>query len=108
MSKSFQSKRLPRALTKILIKTAKASLGWNNPQVEDFTLLLDQFLDSDEEDDKDVGPVEKSKSGNRLMLVVTDYARKYSEVFSLKSVKAKAVGSCLIQFLSRLGFNGSR
>ncbi|XP_041840373.1 uncharacterized protein LOC121639280 [Melanotaenia boesemani] len=33
-----------------------------------------------------VGPVEKSKAGNRYMLVITDYATKYPEVFPLKSV----------------------
>jgi len=51
-----------------------------------------------------VGPVERSKSGNRFMLVVTDYATKYPEVFPLKSVKAKTVAWCLVQFFSRVGF----
>ncbi|XP_014912289.1 uncharacterized protein LOC106962397 [Poecilia latipinna] len=51
-----------------------------------------------------VGPVEKSKSGNRFMLVITDYATKYPEVFPLKSVKAKTVAFCLVQFFSRVGF----
>ena len=51
-----------------------------------------------------VGPVEKSKAGNRFMLVVTDYATKYPEVFPLKSVKAKTVAFSLVQFFSRVGF----
>lgn len=51
-----------------------------------------------------VGPVEKSKTGNRFMLVVTDYATKYPEVFPLKSVKAKTVAFSLVQFFSRVGF----
>uniref|UniRef100_A0A8C6KQE2 Gypsy retrotransposon integrase-like protein 1 n=1 Tax=Nothobranchius furzeri TaxID=105023 RepID=A0A8C6KQE2_NOTFU len=51
-----------------------------------------------------VGPVEKSKSGNRFMLVITDYATKYPEVFPLKSVKAKTVAFCLVQFFARVGF----
>lgn len=51
-----------------------------------------------------VGPVEKSKSGNRFMLVVTDYATKYPEVFPLKSVKARHVAFCLVQLFSRVGF----
>uniref|UniRef100_A0A7N6BLW2 Gypsy retrotransposon integrase-like protein 1 n=1 Tax=Anabas testudineus TaxID=64144 RepID=A0A7N6BLW2_ANATE len=51
-----------------------------------------------------VGPVEKSKAGNRYMLVITDYATKYPEVFPLKSVKAKAVAFSLVQFFSRVGF----
>jgi len=45
-----------------------------------------------------VGLVEKSKAGNRYMLVITDYATKYPEVFPLKSIKAKSVAFCLIQF----------
>uniref|UniRef100_A0A8C7YR87 Gypsy retrotransposon integrase-like protein 1 n=1 Tax=Oryzias sinensis TaxID=183150 RepID=A0A8C7YR87_9TELE len=51
-----------------------------------------------------VGPVERSKCGNRFMLVITDYATKYPEVFALKSVKAKTVAFCLVQFFSRVGF----
>ncbi|XP_063334795.1 uncharacterized protein si:ch211-282j22.3 isoform X2 [Pelmatolapia mariae] len=51
-----------------------------------------------------VGPLERSKAGNRYMLVVTDYATKYPEVFPLRSIKAKAVALCLIQFFSRVGF----
>ncbi|XP_043958900.1 uncharacterized protein LOC122823389 [Gambusia affinis] len=51
-----------------------------------------------------VGPVEKSKSGNRFMLVITDYATRYPEVFPLKTVKAKHVASSLIQLFSRVGF----
>ncbi|XP_036065872.1 uncharacterized protein LOC118598010 [Oryzias melastigma] len=50
-----------------------------------------------------VGPVERSKSGNRYMLVITDYATKYPEVFPLKSIQAKAVAYCLVQFFSRVG-----
>lgn len=34
-----------------------------------------------------VGPVERSKAGNRYMLVITDYATKCPEVFPLKSIK---------------------
>ncbi|XP_037831815.1 uncharacterized protein LOC119617061 isoform X2 [Kryptolebias marmoratus] len=51
-----------------------------------------------------VGPLERSKSGNRYMLVILDYATKYPEVFPLKSIKAKAVAFCLIQLFSRVGF----
>ncbi|XP_057693505.1 uncharacterized protein LOC130916648 [Corythoichthys intestinalis] len=51
-----------------------------------------------------VGPVEKSKSGNRFMLVITDYATKYPEVFPLKTIKAKTVAFCLLQLFSRVGF----
>jgi hypothetical protein len=51
-----------------------------------------------------VGPLEKTKAGNRYMLVITDYATKYPEVFPLKSIKARAVASSLIQLFSRVGF----
>ncbi|KAJ8246605.1 hypothetical protein GJAV_G00253360, partial [Gymnothorax javanicus] len=51
-----------------------------------------------------VGPVERSKAGNRYMLVITDYATKYPEVFPLKSIKAKSVAFCLVQFFARVGF----
>lgn len=51
-----------------------------------------------------VGPVEKSKAGNRYMLVITDYSTRYPEVFPLKSVKAKTVAFSLVQFFSRVGF----
>lgn len=49
--------------------------------------------------------MDKRKLGSRFMVVATDYATKYSEVFPLKPVKAKAVASCLVQFFfSRVGF----
>lgn len=51
-----------------------------------------------------VGPVERSKSGNRFMLVICDYATKYPEVFPLKNIRAKTVAFCLIHLFSRVGF----
>ena len=51
-----------------------------------------------------VGPVERSKTGNRYMLVITDYATKYPEVFPFISIKAKSVAFCLVQFFSRIVF----
>ncbi|XP_040923722.1 uncharacterized protein LOC121201710 [Betta splendens] len=51
-----------------------------------------------------MGPVERSKAGNRFMLVITDYATRYPEVFPLRSIKAKPVAFCLVQFFSRVGF----
>lgn len=50
-----------------------------------------------------VGPVEKSRAGNRFMLVITDYATRYPEVFPMKSIKAKHVATCLKLF-SRVWF----
>ena len=50
-----------------------------------------------------VGPVERSKSGYRFMLVITDYATRYPEVFPLKSIIAKSVAFCLVQFFFQGG-----
>jgi len=51
-----------------------------------------------------VGPVEKSRAGHRFMLVVSDYATKYPEVFPLRTIGAKQVATCLIELFSRVGF----
>lgn len=51
-----------------------------------------------------VGPLERSKTGNRFMLVITDYATRYPEVFPLKTVKARNIAICLMQLFSRMGF----
>ncbi|XP_048881447.1 uncharacterized protein LOC125748837 [Brienomyrus brachyistius] len=51
-----------------------------------------------------VGPLERSRAGNRFMLVITDYATRYPEVFALKTVKARTVATCLVQLFSRVGF----
>lgn len=51
-----------------------------------------------------VGPLERSKKGNRFMLVITDYATRYPEVFPLKTVKARTIAICLMQLFSRICF----
>lgn len=50
-----------------------------------------------------VGPLERSRSGNRFMLVICDYSTRYPEVFPLKNVKARQVASVLLQLFSRVG-----
>lgn len=50
-----------------------------------------------------VGPLERSSSGNRYILVICDYATRYPEVFPLRSVKARQVANCLFQLFSRVG-----
>lgn len=50
-----------------------------------------------------IGLVEKNHAGNWFLLVITNYATKYPEVFPLKSIKAKYVATCLVQFFSRVG-----
>ncbi|XP_047207449.1 protein NYNRIN-like [Girardinichthys multiradiatus] len=51
-----------------------------------------------------VGPLEKSHTGYRYMLVVTDYATKYPEVFPLKTIKAKAVAFSFNSYFQEWGF----
>lgn len=50
-----------------------------------------------------VGPLERSSSGNRYILVICDYATRYPEAFPLRSVKARNVANCLLQLFSRVG-----
>ncbi|XP_052406338.1 uncharacterized protein LOC127952096 [Carassius gibelio] len=50
-----------------------------------------------------VGPLERSKTGYKYMLVICDYATRFPEVFPLKNIKAKAIASCLVQLFSRVG-----
>lgn len=51
-----------------------------------------------------VGPLERSKTRNRYMLVINDYATRYPEVFPLKKVMARNVALCLVQLFARVGF----
>ncbi|KAK7934242.1 hypothetical protein WMY93_005138 [Mugilogobius chulae] len=50
-----------------------------------------------------VGPLEKSSTGNRFILVLCDYATRYPEAFPLRSIKAKQIANCLLQLFSRVG-----
>ncbi|XP_078793179.1 uncharacterized protein LOC144987743 [Oryzias latipes] len=50
-----------------------------------------------------VGPLEKSSSGHKYILVICDYATRYPEAFPLRSVKARQIANCLIQLFSRVG-----
>uniref|UniRef100_A0A3Q3BI90 Gypsy retrotransposon integrase-like protein 1 n=1 Tax=Kryptolebias marmoratus TaxID=37003 RepID=A0A3Q3BI90_KRYMA len=50
-----------------------------------------------------VGPLEKSSSGHKYILVVCDYATRYPEAFPLRRVKARQIANCLIQMFSRVG-----
>lgn len=53
-----------------------------------------------------IGSVEKSKTGNRCMLVITDNATKYPEVFPLKSIKAKSM-ACTALLKSRVSMGNT-
>ena len=50
-----------------------------------------------------VGPLPRSRSGNRFILVICDYATRYPEAFALKSVDAEHVAEALVTLFSRVG-----
>ena len=50
-----------------------------------------------------VGPLERSKSGNRYVLVICDYATRYPEAIPLRSIEAKKIANELVKLFSRVG-----
>ena len=50
-----------------------------------------------------IGPLPRSRSGNRYVLVVCDYGTKYPEAVPLKSIDAEAVAEELMVIFSRVG-----
>ena len=50
-----------------------------------------------------VGPLPKSKSGNRFILTICDYATRYPEAVPLPSTEAERVAKELIKFFSHIG-----
>ncbi|KAL7880119.1 hypothetical protein SRHO_G00023730 [Serrasalmus rhombeus] len=50
-----------------------------------------------------VGPLPRTKNGNRFILVIVDYATRYPEAFALKKVKTHQIVNALIQLISRVG-----
>ena len=50
-----------------------------------------------------VGPLPRSRSGNRYVLVICDYATRYPEAFPLKSIDTEHVAEALVTFFSRVG-----
>ncbi|XP_072169909.1 uncharacterized protein [Diadema setosum] len=50
-----------------------------------------------------VGPLPRSKKGNRYILVVCDYATRYPEAVPLPSIEAERVADELIRIFSRVG-----
>ena len=49
-----------------------------------------------------VGPLPRSHSGKRYILVVCDYATRYPEAIPLKSIKAECVAEELVTLFSRM------
>ena len=50
-----------------------------------------------------VGPLPCTKSGNKFLLVIIDYATKWPEVFALRNVTTETVVHCLIEMTARIG-----
>ena len=50
-----------------------------------------------------VGPLPRSRSGNRYVLVICDYATRYPEAIPLRSIDAAHVADQLIKVFSRVG-----
>ena len=50
-----------------------------------------------------VGPLERSRSGNKYILVICDYATRYPEAIPLRSIEAKKIADELIKLFSKVG-----
>ena len=50
-----------------------------------------------------VGPLPRSHSGKRYILVICDYATRYPEAIALKSIDAAQIAEELVQLFSRTG-----
>ena len=50
-----------------------------------------------------VGPLPRSSSGKRYILVICDYATRYPEAVALRTIDANAVAEELLTFFSRVG-----
>ena len=50
-----------------------------------------------------VGPLPRSRSGNRFVLVLCDYATRYLEAVPMRTVDAEAVADELVKVFSRVG-----
>ena len=49
------------------------------------------------------GPLNRTKKGNRYILVVIDYATKWPEAYAIPNTTSETVISCLLDLTSRLG-----
>ena len=50
-----------------------------------------------------VGPLPRSRSGNRYVLVICDYATRYPEAVALRSMDAENVAEELVRMFARVG-----
>ena len=53
-----------------------------------------------------VGPLPRSRSGNKYILVVCDYATRYPEAIPLRSIDAEHVAEELVKLFARVGVPG--
>ena len=49
------------------------------------------------------GPLNRTKAGNKYILVLMDYATKWPEAFALRNVTAETIVNCLIEVTARIG-----
>ena len=49
------------------------------------------------------GPLNRTKAGNKYILVLMDYATKWLEAFALRNVTAETIVNCLIEVTARIG-----
>ena len=49
------------------------------------------------------GPLKRTKSGHKYVLVVVDYVIKWPGAFLLKNMTSKTVVNCLIDLIARMG-----
>ncbi|KAL2099488.1 hypothetical protein ACEWY4_003882 [Coilia grayii] len=50
-----------------------------------------------------VGPLERSQTGHRYILVICDYATRYPEAFPFRKIAARPIAQALLQLFSRVG-----
>ena len=50
-----------------------------------------------------VGPLPRSRSGNKYILTICDYATRYSEAIPLPSTEASRIAKELVTLFSRVG-----
>ena len=50
-----------------------------------------------------IGPLPKSRSGNRFILVICDYATRYPEAIPLKRIDAEHIVEELVKVFARVG-----
>ena len=50
-----------------------------------------------------VGPLSRTKKGNKYILTIVDEATRYPEAFPLKNIEAKTVATTLMELISRVG-----